>query len=108
MDRRSEAMKRFAALILVLAVSACGKRAEPKPIVHVQVVETHPFDDGYSAGFAAGKAAGKPRTKLPTPDRTTEIAAEEAARDPERNEKWQRGFAEGYMDGFRLSSTGQK
>ena len=98
----------FLLLLLCLGLAACGKKTPPKPIVHVPIVETHPFDDGYNAGYAAGKEAAHPRAPLPKDGDVLALADEEGARAPDRNEKWRRGFIEGYTDGFRRISTGSK
>ncbi len=97
-----------ACALLAAVLMACEKPVPPKPVVHVPIVETHPFDEGYRAGFEFGKAASAPRSPMPSTAEVAVVAGVEASGDPGRNEKWRRGFIEGYTDGFRKISTGQK
>ena len=78
------------------------------PVVHVPPVETHPFEDGYSAGFEYGKRVATRQTPIPGDEEARRVAHEQAGDRPERNERWERGFAEGYIDGVRNVVTGQK
>ncbi len=99
----------FGALIF----AGCDKppvapKPAPPPVVRQAPVETHPFEDGYSAGYTQGQGRAARGSKIPPAADVEPLAREQAGEAPERTERWQRGFVEGYLDGFRKVVTGQK
>ena len=102
-------------LIVALVCAGCDQAkdapvapAAPPPVVRQAPVETHPFEDGYTAGYAMGETRATPGAKLPLAADLEPLAREQAGQAVERTERWQRGFVEGYLDGFRKVVTGQK
>ena len=106
---------RASVVIAALVFIACDKAkdapatpAAPPPVVRQAPVETHPFEDGYTAGYAMGETRATPGAKIPLAADVEPLAREQAGQAVERTERWQRGFVAGYLDGFRKVVTGQK
>ena len=99
--------------LAAFAFAGCDKppaetKPAPPPVVRQAPVETHPFEDGYTAGYTQGQGRGARGAKIPAAADVEPLAREQAGEIPERTERWQRGFVEGYLDGFRKVVTGQK